>query len=254
MRSRIVVVVALTLASYAAVQGVAQPSNQEPRASATQAETSVQSAAPAPAPTALLAQQKPDALLLYKQGRDLDAVGKRVEAVAKYKESVAVCDRELAADPTRMDAYTVKCWSLFRLERYRDVIAIGNAGLKVRFDARIVEVMGEAYFHSNDDANAIRYLQRYLDNVGEYGDRVPTAYFYMAESYLRQKRLDHADIAYTIAVYREPGVARWWYRYAALVESLGEYKRAYDLYARALRLSPGLAEAVAGQARVKARL
>jgi len=195
-----------------------------------------------------------DALLLYKQGRDFEAAGKKAEALARYRESVTICDKELAADPTRMDSYTVKCWSLFRLERYREVVDIGAAGLKVKFDARIVEVMGEAYFHLNDDANAMRFLQRYLDNVGEYGDRVPTAYFYMAESFMRQKKLDHADIAYSLAVYREPGIARWWYRYASVVETLGDYRRSSELYGKALKLSPGMAEAVAGQARVKARL
>jgi len=205
-----------------------------------------------PAQTA--APSKADALLLYKQGRDLEAAGKKAESAARFRESVAICDKELAIDPTRMDSYTVKCWSLFRLERYREVIDIGSAGLKVKFDARIVEVMGEAYFHLNDDASAMRFLQRYLDNVGEYGDRVPTAYFYMAESFVRQKRLDHADIAYSFAVYREPGIARWWYRYAAVVETLGDYQRSSELYAKALKLSPGMAEALAGQARVKARL
>ncbi len=208
----------------------------------------------APVLSAPAAPARADALLLYKQGRDLESAGKMAEASAKYRESVAVCDRELAVDPTRMDSYTVKCWSLFRLERYREVIDLGAAGLKVKFDARIVEVMGEAYFHLGDDLNALRYLQRYLDNVGEYGDRVTTAYFYMAESYARQKRYDHADIAYSFALYREPGIARWWYRYASVAEALGEYRRAYDLYSRALKLSPALTEALAGQARVKARM
>ena len=213
-------------------------------------------AAPAPAPAQAqpVLPVKADALLLYRQGRDLETAGKAAEAAARYKESVAVCDRELATDPTRMDAYTVKCWSLFRLESYREVVDIGAAALKVRFDARVVEVMGEAYFHLGDDKSALKYLQRYLDNVGEYGDRVSTAYFYMAESYYRMKRFDHADIAYSMAVYREPGLARWWYRYASAVESLGEYARAFDLYGKALKLNPSLAEAQSGQSRVKARM
>jgi tetratricopeptide (TPR) repeat protein len=254
MRSRAFAATILLLAAaafafaqdQAAIPGEADQAQAQPAAPAV--------VAPAIAAPAQSAPSKADALLLYKQGRDLESAGKKAEATAKYRESVAICDRELAADPTRMDSYTVKCWSLFRLDRFREVIDIGSAGLKVKFDARIVEVMGEAYFHLNDDASAMRYLQRYLDNVGEYGDRVPTAYFYMAESYTRQKRLDHADIAYSFAVYREPGIARWWYRYASVVEALGEYQRAYDLYARALKLSPGMAEATAGQARVKARL
>ena len=175
-------------------------------------------------------------------------------STAKYQEAITVCDRELVQDPTRMDAYTVKCWSLFRLSRYREVVDIGTSALKVKFDPRIIEVMGEAYFHLGDDATALRYLQRYIDNVGEWGERVATAYFYMAESYLRMKKYDHADIAYAIAVHREPGLARWWFRYAGAVEALGDNQRAFDLYGRALKLNPGMVEAQEGQARTKARL
>jgi tetratricopeptide (TPR) repeat protein len=273
MRSRALAAVVISFVAFSTVataqetvtppEAQVTPAQAAPQPEAPSSTTTVMPAAPsspaqpsptmaAPAQTAI--QPKADALLLYKQGRDLEAAGKTAEAGAKYRESVAVCDRELAADPTRMDAYTVKCWSLFRLDRYREVVDIGAAGLKVKFDARIVEVMGEAYFYLNDDKNAVKYLQRYLDNVGEYGDRVPTAYFYMAESFVRQKKLDHADIAYSFAVYREPGMARWWYRYASVAEALGEYSRAYDLYAKALKLSPSMAEAVSAQSRVKARL
>lgn len=200
------------------------------------------------------AQPRADALLLYNQGRNLELSGKLAESTAKYQEAITVCDRELVQDPTRMDAYTVKCWSLFRLSRYREVVDIGTSALKVKFDPRIIEVMGEAYFHLGDDATALRYLQRYIDNVGEWGERVATAYFYMAESYLRMKKYDHADIAYAIAVHREPGLARWWFRYAGAVEALGDNQRAFDLYGRALKLNPGMVEAQEGQARTKARL
>jgi tetratricopeptide (TPR) repeat protein len=199
-------------------------------------------------------QPNADALLLYNQGRNLELAGKIAESTAKYREAIAVCDRELTQDPARMDAYTVKCWSLFRLARYKEVVDIGTAALKVKFDPRIVEVMGEAYFHLGDDATALRYLQRYIDNIGEWGERVATAYFYMAESYFRQKKYDHADIAYAMAVHREPGLARWWFRYAGAVEALGDNQRAFDLYGRALKLNPGMSEAQQGQARTKARL
>lgn len=214
--------------------------------------------APAPAAqpqtTAPAAQQRADALLLYKQGRDLEIAGKRTEAIARYREAVTVCDRELAADATRMDSYTVKCWSLFRLGSYRDVVSVGTAGLKVKYDARIVEVMGEAYYYLGDDANTIKYLQKYIETSGEWADRVSTAYFFMAESYMRQKKFDHADIAYSMATHRDPGIARWWMRYASAVEALGEYARASELYSKALKLSPALEEAKQGLARVNARL
>ncbi|HUW71518.1 MAG TPA: hypothetical protein VMX33_14925 [bacterium] len=254
MRSRAVAIIAFVflLIASASAQEVVQTPEQPSPAQPGPAQPAITAPAAVSAPASVAA--KADALLLYKQGRDLEAAGKKAEATAKYRDSIVICDKELAGDPTRMDSYTVKCWSLFRLERYREVIDLGNAGLKIKFDARIVEVMGEAFYYLNDDASTVRYLQRYLDNTGEYGDRVPTAFFYLAESYVRQKKLDHADIAYSMAVYREPGIARWWYRYASVAEALGDNARAYTLYTKALALSPGLTEAVEGQTRVKARL
>ncbi len=204
--------------------------------------------APAPAPS------REDALELYRQGRSLEAAGKNTEARARYRDAIAVCDQELAADPARMDAYTVKCWCLFRLDRYREVIEVGAAGNKVRYDPRLSEVIGEAYYHLGNNELALRNLQRYIENVGEYGDRVTTAYFYMGETYLRMKQYNRADIAYRLAVYREPSMARWWYRYGLTVEYLEDYKRAADLYARALKLSPEMKEASDGLARVKNRI
>lgn len=205
----------------------------------------------APAPTVAPAAPRADALLLYRQGRDLESAGKQAEAQAKYADSVAICDQELAADPKRMEAYVVKCWSLFRLNRHQEVVTTGQAALKLQFDARAAEVMGESYYHLNQMDNALKYLQKYVDSAGENGDRVPTAYFYMGETYLRLKKYSHADIAYSTAVKREPNMPRWWFRLGGVCEQLQEYKRAYDAYAKALALNPSYQEALAAQARVK---
>ena len=199
----------------------------------------------------LAAQAKPDALLLYRQGRELETAGKAAEAQAKYAESIAVCDVELAADSRRMDAYAVKCWSLFRQNKHQEVVNTGSAALKLQFDARVAEVMGESFYHLGQMDNAIKYLQRYLENSSDNADRVPTAYFYLGETYLRLKKYSHADIAYSTAVTREPSMPRWWYRLGQACEALGEWKRAYDAYGKALSLSPSMAEATEGQARVK---
>jgi len=206
-------------------------------------------AAPAAQPAAQPA--KADALLLYRQGRDLESAGKQAEAQAKYAESVAICEQELASDPKRIEAYVVKCWSLFRLGRHQEVIATGQAALKIQFDARATEVMGESFYHLGQMDNSLKYLQRYVDAAGEGGDRVPTAYFYMGEAYLRLRKFSHADIAYSTAVKREPNMPRWWYRLGWACEQLQEYKRAYDAYSRALALTPSYQEAIDAQARVK---
>ncbi len=238
----ILTAVLLSCAVLSAQEAIPEPQPPEPALT--------QPVVPA-APAVTTQPAKKDALLLYNQGRKAETAGQLAEASARYREAIAVCDAEIATDPYRMDAHTVKCWSLFRLKSYKDVVNVGTASLRLRFDARIVECMGEAYYFLGDNQNALRSFQRYVDNVGEFADRVSTAYFYMAESYMRLKRFDHADIAYGLAVHREPTMARWWYRYGNAVEALGEYPRAYELYGRALKLSPDMQEAQTAQTRVR---
>jgi tetratricopeptide (TPR) repeat protein len=214
--------------------------------------------APSPAADSAEATQqtapaKLDALLIYRQGRDLETAGKQAEAQAKFAQAVSICDQELSAEPKRMEAFVVKCWSLFRLGSHADVIATGQAGMKIAFDARISEVMGESYYFLGQMDNCIKFLQKYIEAAGETGDRGPTAYFFMGEAFLRLKKYSHADIAYSTAVLREPSMPRWWYRLGNACEALGEWKRALDAYNKAISLSPAYAEAIAAQARAKAK-
>ena len=202
----------------------------------------------------LAAQDKPDALLLYRQGRDLETANKTADAQAKYQQSVSICDVELAQDPRRIEAYVVKCWSLFRLGKHQEVINAGSTAMKIQFDARVAEIMGESYFYLGQNDAALKSFQKFVDSADPDADRLPTAYFYMGETYSRLRKFSHADIAYSMAVTKEPSMARWWFRLGLACENLGEWKRASDSYARALSLSPDMQDAKDGEARVKPKL
>jgi tetratricopeptide (TPR) repeat protein len=256
---RQIVLIAILLASAALpllAEEASDASDSQEGAAAPAAQ-----AAPAPAaqPAAAPAAQSPaapkiDALLLYRQGRDLESDGKTADAQAKYNQAIAVCDREMQADPKRVEAYVVKCWSLFRLSKHSDVIATGQAGLRVSFDARISEVMGESFYFLGQMDSSLKYLQRYIDVAGDSGDRGPTALFFMGEVYLRLKRYSHADIAYSAALKGEPNMSRWWFRLGNACEGLEEWKRAFDAYGKAVSLNPSYQEAKDGQARVKPKV
>lgn len=211
------------------------------------------SAQAAPAAPAAAAPSRPDALLLYRQGRDLETANKQADAQAKYQQSVSICDAELAQDPRRIEAYVVKCWSLFRLSKHQDVINAGSTAMKIQFDPRVAEIMGESYFYLGQNDLALKSFQRFVDAADPSADRLPTAYFYMGEIYSRLKKFSHADIAYSMAVSKEGNMGRWWFRLGLACENLGEWKRASDAYAKALALSPDMQEAKDGQARVKGK-
>jgi tetratricopeptide (TPR) repeat protein len=126
--------------------------------------------------------------------------------------------------------------------------------MRIAFDARISEVMGESYYFLGQMDNCLKSLQKYIESVGDSGDRSPTAFFFMGEAYLRLKKYSHADIAYSTAVLKEPNMPRWWYRLGNACEAAGEWKRSLDAYSKALALNPSVPEALTAQARVKAKV
>ena len=102
------------------------------------------------------AQEKADALRLYRTGRSLDSVGRSEEAKASYTAAVDICLTELRHNPRNMDSYTVYTWSLFRLHRYRETVTACTEALKIASDVRIIETLGEAYFYLNDYKESLR--------------------------------------------------------------------------------------------------
>jgi hypothetical protein len=78
---------------------------------------------------AAFAQNKPDALQAYRNGRNLEAANRLQEAAANYNESARICVDEINRNIATRDTYTVLAWSLQRLKRYQDVISWGGKGL-----------------------------------------------------------------------------------------------------------------------------
>ena len=178
----------------------------------------------------------------YQNGRDLEARGRNQEAKQAFTEAVALCQRDLASNPSNIETYVVYCRSLYSLDRYQEVINMGRSALSIRDDPRIIETMGEAYFYLNNYNESMRSMQRYTDSLPN-GDRVSTAYFFMAEIYRLTRRYNHAEIAYTTAVYYNPGHPHWWYWLGRVREETGDRSGAVTAYARSVRIQPGFRDA-----------
>lgn len=188
----------------------------------------------------LFAQQRPDALKLYRQGN--------------YQEAVSATKNEIAEDPGNMDSYSVLCWSLLRSGQYQEALDWAQKGMKVsRYDARMVEVVGEAHFYLGNNLKALKWFEEYA-SIAPTGMRIDTVYYLMGEIFIRLGEFNHADIALTTAVYHTDSVARWWSRLAYAREMAEDYRFSLEAYEKALSLNSRLSDAVRGKKRVQEKL
>ena len=193
-------------------------------------------------PAAAQEAAKEDALELYRNGN--------------YERAIEVCQGELEVysdDQVNkiLDSYTVMCWSLIRLDRYDDVIKYGREALSVfRYDQRIIETMGEAYFYKGDNLNSLDYFEQYavLNPTGQW---IQNAYYYMGEIYIRLGEFAHADIALSTALYHSPNTAGWWSRLGYAKEMEEDKDGALEAYRKAVGLQPNNEAALSGLERLQ---
>jgi tetratricopeptide (TPR) repeat protein len=190
----------------------------------------------------------------YQIGRDLEAGGRMAEADRYYNEAIRICQDEITRNTANRDTYTALTWALQRQMKYREVITWGERGLRLFADEyRILETMGEAYFHLDDYDRSLDCMQRYANALPQ-GERASVAYFFIAEIFRLRRQYFHADIAYTTALRLNPGAALWWYRLGMVREAQKDYPAAVEAYQRALRIDPSNSNAGAALARVRGQL
>lgn len=184
------------------------------------------------------AQARDDALAEYREGR--------------YERAIEICRGELSSDPGNMNSYAVMCWCLIKLGKYPEALSAAQVAYAVtKYDARIVEVLGETFYYLGRNEDALRYLQQYASMAPE-GDRIATAYYLMGESLTRVGSYARADIALSTACYLDKGKAPWWTRLGYAREMAKDYRSAMEAYAAALSLDPSFADAALGKSRLSA--
>lgn len=184
---------------------------------------------------------KQDALVLYHNG--------------KYREAVQVCEEELLTNPNRVESYVVMCWALVKNKQYAEAEERASEGLVISpYDLRLIEVLGEAKYYLGKNNGAMEQFQKYVAGAQENGSRVGVSYYYMGEIFIRQARYQHADIALSSAVKKEPQLDTWWVRLGYAREMAGNYDESLAAYEEALRLNSSSIDASRGRDRVSAKL
>jgi tetratricopeptide (TPR) repeat protein len=188
----------------------------------------------------IFAQDKPDALDLYRSNRFADAI--------------KVCQQELADSPNNIDSYVVMGWSYLRLQQYAPALTAGQKAVAINpNDPRVVQIIGESDVFLGKIDEALTNLEEYVA-LRPNGDRIARVYWLMGECYIRLKEYQNADIAISTAVYYEQNNALWWARLGYARELANDLKWASDAYAHALKLDPGLGDAQRGKDSVDKKL
>lgn len=189
----------------------------------------------------VFAQERQDALVLYNNGN--------------YAQAILVCEQEITENPNRVESYVVMCWSLVKNKQYREAEQRATEGLVISpYDLRLIEILAEARYYLGKNTDALEQFQRYVASAPESGSRIGVAYYYMGEIYVRQAKYQHADIAFTTAVKKEPLLDNWWTRLGYAREMAKNYYESVNAYDEALRLNPSSVEASRGRERVSLKL
>ena len=187
---------------------------------------------------------------LYRDGRNFDAAGQSAQAKAAFQQSVDVCKQELQQNPKNIESYVVLGWSLLRLENYQETIKISQEALKLSpKEYRIIETLAEAYFYIDNYTESLKLFEQYVNGLPN-GERCATAYFFVGEIYRLTRKYEHADIAYCMALKKEPGVSLWWYRLGRSREDGGNKAGAKKAYEQAIKIKPNYPDASSGLKRV----
>lgn len=185
--------------------------------------------------------QKPDALVLYRNGN--------------YPEAIKICEQEIAANPDNVESYCVLCWSLIRNRQYAEAEQRATTARQLApGDIRIMESLAEARYYQGKNTSAMDMFQQYISSAPSNAVRLGNAYYYMGEIYIRQAKYQHADMAMTTAVHIEPLVALWWTRCGYAREMAGSYDSSVEAYKKALELDANQRDAARGKERAEARL
>nr|WP_024469358.1 hypothetical protein [Treponema pedis] len=184
----------------------------------------------------LYAQEKPDALILYKDG--------------KYAEAVSICEAEIRQNSSNLDSYVVMAWALLADGQYKRSYDMASEGRKiVQNDPRLIETQAEACFYLGKNIEALNLFQDYIFYAPQ-GIRIPDSYYFMGEIYLRMSKYRHADIAFSVAVTLDSFNSFWWVRLGYAREQTRDFRYSLEAYEKALSLNKNLVDAQRGKERV----
>jgi len=191
-----------------------------------------------------------DALKIYREG--------------DYQAAVTLTLKEIEADKTNLDSYSVLGWSLNNLKRYNEAITYAKQAYQVnKADHRILGILAEAHLGLKQDLPALEYFQRFISvglNLSGWDTRyLRDAYRDMGEIFIRLGEFHKADLAFSAAIAYDKGRSaydavrsgRLWARLGYARELSRDIAASVEAYRIALQKDTANEDAKSGMARIK---
>ena len=189
----------------------------------------------------LCAQEKKDALKIYKAG--------------DYVQAISICEDEIAQNPNNIDSYVVLLWALIANKQYLEAELWAVKARNISpYNQYVIESLAEAKYYLGKNDEALTAFQDYISLVQFSGSKIGQVYYFMGEIYIRKGNFYHADIAFSQAVRNEPLKDMWWTRLGYAQEMSRYYKLASLSYEKAYSLNPQNLEAKTGKKRVMTKI
>lgn len=185
--------------------------------------------------------------IFKKEEVDIKALFNRGEWV----KCITECEKRLKRYPDDKTAKTILGRSLVKNKQYREAESRMNSFLQNgKHDLDITEVLAEAEFYLGKNKSSLLHFEEYAAYSAESSARYGASYYYMGEIYIRLSMYQHADMAFSMAVYVEPLLYRWWARLGYAREMAKNYRGALEAYSEAVKLDGTFETALNGVERI----
>lgn len=168
-----------------------------------------------------------------------------------WTKTITECEKRLKKFPEDKTAKVLLGRALVKNKQYREAENRMNAFLQnAKHDLDFTEILAEAEFYLGKNGNSLSHFEEYAAYSSESAARYGASYYYMGEIYIRLSMYQHADMAFSTAVYIEPLLHRWWARLGYAREMAKNYTGALEAYSEAVRLDGTFEAALKGLERV----
>lgn len=155
----------------------------------------------------------------------------------KYIEAITEANKQISSNRNNINAHVVLGWAYINTRQWKKALDVSTQAEKIfPNDVRIIETKGEAYYQLREDEKALEYFSRYL-TLSPTGSLRSWVYYYVGVIYIRQNKLNKANIALSTALSLERDKQQWWLDLGSVYEKQNKIESAKEVYRTVLSIN-----------------